>query len=91
MFPQLPEEIEYIIWKFYYSNNVLFDIKRQECIWLRKDIKRLLKLCREDRCYEVHHSDIERMKHTNIWKMRFLMLTRYRGLASVSSTSSVYI
>lgn len=84
MFPFLPEEIEYMIWKEYYNRNVLDQIEEQECIWLRYDVKRLITMCRKDKCYEVEHCDINRMKKSIIPKMRFVMLTRYRSLAMMN-------
>ena len=81
MFPQLPEEIERMIWKAYYERNIIDDIQSQDCIWSRKNVKRLLSLCRNDRCYQENYSDIERMRNARTPRLGFIIMTRYRVLS----------
>lgn len=80
MFNRLPEEIIRIIWRKYYSYHVLPFVRSSDSVWIRNNIKKLVSLCKEDRCYETHHSDIERIERLNKSR-QFVFLTRYRFLS----------
>ena len=60
MFPQLPEELEYMIWKFYFSSDVLFEIKTKESIW-EMPSEDLFKNTRDYGAIQKDHTDLERL------------------------------
>ena len=66
MFPQLPIELEYIIWQNFWSRFVLKEIKERDSIW-RNPSKKILKITREIGAIQIKHSDLERLllQHNN--------------------------
>ena len=65
MFPILPQEIERIIWKRYYSEEVINKIKQKSFIW-RNPSDNLLNKTNEIGCFQYRYSDME--KFVNIEK-----------------------
>lgn len=67
MFPQLPEEMERMIWNMYFSRHVLKDVKTKVPIW-RVPSNQLLYLCTDPGCLQHGHSDLERtLYHNSNW------------------------
>lgn len=63
MFPYIPEEIEHQIFKFYYSINVLEEVKKRDSIW-KKPSQELLSICNELGNFQPKYSDLEKcLKH----------------------------
>lgn len=60
MFPNLPIEIEYLIFKFYFSMNVLKEITWQETIW-EEPSDTLCLLTKDHGCFQSSHTDLEFM------------------------------
>ena len=60
MFPNLPIEIEYLIFKFYFSMNVLKEITWQETIW-EEPSDTLCLLTKDQGCFQSSHTDLEFM------------------------------
>jgi len=59
MFPFLPEEMEIHIFKFYYSVNVMEEVKSRDSIWFHPSQK-LIKICNELGNFQPYHSDLEK-------------------------------
>ena len=59
MFPQLPEEIERMIWKMYYSSNVLDDIRNRDTIWMNPSLMLFVNTS-DIGAVQIDHSDLER-------------------------------
>ena len=59
MFPYIPEEIERHILKFYYSINVLEEIKQKESIWINPS-RELISMCEELGNFQPKYSDLEK-------------------------------
>ena len=60
MFTNLPEEIERYIWKIYFSDTVMSQIKTKKTIWFQPSNK-ILKICKEVGCLQHGHSDLEKL------------------------------
>ena len=56
----LPEEIERIIWKFYYSKYVVREIYRVKPIWCIPSDE-LIEMCCDKGCAQLNHTDLERV------------------------------
>ncbi len=72
MFPYLPEEMKRKIWKFYWSGNILKQIRSREPIWINPS-SRLLNNTTDIGAYQHGHSDLERTlfyRQTNCENMR---------------------
>lgn len=75
MFPQLPEEMERKIWQFYWSGNILKEVKKYEPIWVNPS-SRLLNYTTDIGAYQHGHSDLERTlfyRRTNWEHMRSIV------------------
>ena len=59
MFAFLPEEIERIIWKMYYSSEVILKINSKSFIW-KNPSQELLDKTNELGCYQKKYSDMEK-------------------------------
>ena len=64
MFQQLPEEVERIIYKFYYSKNVVEEIKQTKSVWYTPS-DNLVYLCRDSGCIQHSHTDMEKVLLTH--------------------------
>ena len=60
MFPSLPSEVEYIIWKFYFSDNVLKEIYSTHSVWENAS-NRLFLLTNDSGCVQQNHTDLIRL------------------------------
>lgn len=60
MFTNMPEEIERIIWKFYFSNNVVREVNQVKSIWSSPSDK-LISFCRDKGCAQISHTDLDRV------------------------------
>ena len=60
MFPQLPEEIERMIWKLYFTGNVIKYVKNIRSIWFKPSNK-ITKLCKDWGCIQFKHTDLEKV------------------------------
>ena len=60
MFTNLPEEIERYIWKIYFSETVMSQIKTKKAIWVQPS-NEILKICKEVGCLQHGHSDLEKL------------------------------
>lgn len=65
MFDALPEEIERIIWKIYYSIEVINKINQKSFIWTNPS-NNLLNITNEIGCFQYRYSDME--KYINMKK-----------------------
>ena len=59
MFSFLPEEMERHIFRFYYSMNVMAEVKSRESIW-NKPSQKLLIICNELGNFQPQYSDLEK-------------------------------
>ena len=64
MFINLPKEIERIIWKFYFSENVVKEVKSINSIWVSPSDK-LISMCKDKGCAQIAHTDLERVLFMN--------------------------
>jgi hypothetical protein len=64
MFANLPEEIEHIIWKFYFTNNVVKKINQLKSVWTSPS-DHLLTLCNEIGTIQHKYTDLERIIFAN--------------------------
>lgn len=86
MFPMLPEELEYMIWKEYNNRHVLDIIKGQVTIWARPKLNttNIYNLCIKDRgCYQENHADdgtTQNLNGTQLWHL----VWKYRSLITGS-------
>ena len=60
MFQNLPEEIERIIWKFYFTRNIVVNIKKVKSVWCRPSDE-LVSKCQEIGTIQHGHADLERV------------------------------
>lgn len=60
MFTNLPEEIERYIWKIYFSETVMSQVKDKKTIWFQPS-NEILKICNEVGCLQHRHSDLEKL------------------------------
>ena len=64
MFLNLPEEIERIIWRFYYSKNVMMEVEKSKSVWCSPS-DRLINMCMDKGCAQITHTDLERVLFMN--------------------------
>ena len=60
MFTNLPEEIERIIWKFYYSNYIVEAISKINSVW-HTPSNDLVDICKDKGCIQHGHTDMEKI------------------------------
>ena len=60
MFTNLPEEIERIIWKFYFTQNTVEEIKKINSVWCKPSDK-LVSICQEIGSIQHKYTDFERV------------------------------
>ena len=60
MFPQLPEELERLIWKKYYDSNILIEIKWFPSVW-EKPTEALFKNSSDYGAIQIGYTDLERL------------------------------
>lgn len=65
MFPYIPEEIENHIFKFYYSINVLEQVKNRDSIW-KNPSEKLISICNELGNFQPRYSDLEKCLKNDI-------------------------
>ena len=56
----LPEEMERMIWKFYFDRHVLTSVKEKAPLWSFEPSDTLVKLCGDNGCIQHRHTDLER-------------------------------
>lgn len=64
MFANLPEELERIIWKFYFTNNVVKRVNQLKSIWTRPS-DHLITLCNEIGTIQHKYTDLEKIIFAN--------------------------
>jgi hypothetical protein len=64
MFTYLPEEIERIIWKFYFTGNVVKEVKKINSIWVSPSDE-IINMCSDKGCAQITHTDMDRVLFMN--------------------------
>ena len=64
MFSNLPEEIERIIWKFYFSKNVTRQVNQVKSVWFAPSDE-LIKLCSDKGCAQITYTDMDKLLFAN--------------------------
>ena len=64
MFVKLPEEIERIVWRFYFTINVVEEIKTINSVWSNPS-DNLINICQDVGCAQLTHTDMEKALFNN--------------------------
>ena len=78
MFTSLPEEIERIIWKIYYSKEVLSNIKNTQFIWKTPSVN-LLNKTNDIGCYQHKYSDMEKYMYSDKGIKEAVLICSYKN------------